>query len=93
MDKSTHKNKMKMKLMTQIQQIKNNLRERRYTLVKVEETSKNPFRKKRIKKLMKKVKEAREESTKERILLSFELGKKMEEDRINRGNKYDKSLT
>ena len=65
MDKSTHKNKMKMKLMTQIQQIKNNLRERRYTLVKVEKISRNPSRKKRIKKLMKKVKEARGESTKE----------------------------
>ena len=42
---------------------------------------------------MKKVKEAREESTKERMLLSFELGKEIGEDRVNRENKYDKTLT
>ena len=35
---------------------------------------------------MKKVKEAREESTKERMLLSFELGKEIGEDRVNREN-------
>ncbi len=54
-----------MKSTTQIQQIKNDLRERQYTLVKVEETSRNPSQKKRIKKLTKKVKKARGESTKE----------------------------
>jgi len=82
-----------MKLTTQIQQIKNDLRERRYILVKVEETSKNPSRKKRIKKLLKKVKKAREKSTKERMLLSFELEKEIGEDRVNRRKKYDKTLT
>ena len=81
-----------MKPITQIQQIKSDLRERRYTLVKVEEINKNPSQKKRIKRLIKKVKKAREESTKERMLLSFELGKEMGEDRAKGGNKHDKTL-
>ena len=41
---------------------------------------------------MKKVREAREKSTKERMLLLFELEKEMREDRMNGGNKYDKTL-
>ncbi len=56
------------------------------------ETSRNPFWKKRIKKLLKKVKEAREKSTKKRMLLSFELEKEIGEDRVNGGKKYDKTL-
>ena len=42
--------------------------------------------------MIKKVKEAREESTKERMLLFFELGKEMGKDRVNGGNKFDKTL-
>ena len=42
---------------------------------------------------MKKVKEVKEESTKEQMLLLFELGKEMGEDRVNGGNKNDKTLT
>ena len=42
---------------------------------------------------MKKVKEAREESSKERMLLLFELRKEMGDNRTNGGNKYDKTLT
>ncbi len=41
---------------------------------------------------MKKVKKAREESLRERMLLLFELGKEMGEDRTKGGNKYDKTL-
>ncbi len=41
---------------------------------------------------MKKVKEAREELLKERILLLFELGKEIEEDRTKGGSKYNKTL-
>ncbi len=81
-----------MKPTTQIQQIKNDLRERWYTLVKVKDTSRNSFQKKRIKKLLKKVKEARKELTKERMSLLFKLRKEMSEDRVNRRNKYDKTL-
>src|SRR6266498_994011 len=81
-----------MKPITQIQQIKSDLRERRYTLIKVKETSRNPSQKKRITKLMKKVKKAKEESSKKRMLLFFELGKEMGEDKAKGGNKYDKTL-
>jgi len=42
--------------------------------------------------LLKKVKEAREKSTKKRMLLSFELEKEIGEDRVNGGKKYDKTL-
>ena len=59
---------------------------------KIEARRRNPFHKKKIKKLIKKVKEAREESSKERMLLLFELGKEMEEDRMKGGNKYNKTL-
>ncbi len=41
---------------------------------------------------MKKIKEARSESTKEQMLLLFELEKEIGEDRVNRGNKNDKTF-
>jgi len=41
---------------------------------------------------MKKVKEAKGESSKERMLLFFELRKEIGEDRIKGGSKYDKTL-
>ena len=41
---------------------------------------------------MKKVKEAREESSKEKMLLLFELGKEMGEDRMKGKSKYNKTL-
>ena len=41
---------------------------------------------------MKNLKEAREESSKERMLLLFELGKEMGEDRVNGRNKFNKVL-
>ena len=60
--------------------------------MKVEETSSKPSRKKKIKKLLKKVKEAREKLTKDKMLLLFELGKEMGEDYTKRRNKFDKTL-
>ncbi len=81
-----------MKPIIQIQQIKKDLSKRQYILIKVEERSKILSWKKKIKKLMKKVKEAREESLKERMLLFFELGKEIGEDKTKRGSKYDKTL-
>ncbi len=51
---------------------------------------KNLSRKKKIKRLLRKVKKAREESTKERMLLLLELGKEMDEDNVKKGNRYDK---
>ena len=59
---------------------------------KINESERNLFRKKKIKKLLKKIREEKGESTKDRILIFFELGKELGEDRINGGNKYDKNL-
>ncbi len=59
---------------------------------KVKEWSRNPSQKKKIKKLIKKVKEAKEESSKERMLLLFELGKEIGEDKTKGESKYDKTL-
>ncbi len=42
---------------------------------------------------MKKVKEAREELSKERILLLFKLEKKIGKDKMKGRNKYNKTLT
>ena len=69
----------------QLQRIRNDLKERWYILIKVEEQSRNPSRAKKIKKLLKKIKEVRGESIQERVLLLFELEKEMGEDRVNRG--------
>ena len=82
-----------MKPVTQIQRIKKDLSERRYILKKIEARRRNPFHKKKIKKLIKKVKEVKEESSKERMLFLFELGKEIEEDKTKGGSKYDKTLT
>ncbi len=41
---------------------------------------------------MKKVREAKDELTKKRIMLLFELGKEMGDNRTNKRNKYDKTL-
>ena len=78
-----------MRLTSQIQQIKNDIKEERYSLKKVEERGKNLFKKKKIKRLLRKVKKVREEFTKERMLLLLEFGKEIGEDNIKKGNKYD----
>src|SRR6266498_1952861 len=48
-----------------------------YSLKKVPEGERNPSRGKRIKKLRKKIKAVKEESTEEKMLLFFELGKEL----------------
>jgi len=42
---------------------------------------------------LRKIKEARGESMKERILLLLELGKAMDENNVKKGNKYDIATT
>ncbi len=44
-----------------IQQVKDNIRRKDYSLKRVNESEKDPFRKKRIKKLLKKIKEEKGE--------------------------------
>src|SRR6266540_1852700 len=78
-----------MRSTPQIQQIKNDIKEERYSLKKVEERGKNLFKKKKIKRLLRKVKEVREKSMKERMLLLLEFGKEIGEDNIKNENRYD----
>src|SRR6266540_1855960 len=70
-----------------IQKIKADLQEGRYSLKRVPAGERNPFKAKRIKKLWKKIKMAKEESTEEKMLLFFELGKELEDERTQGGNK------
>ncbi len=74
------------------QQIIKNIKEGQYSWEKVMKGEKNLSWAKKIKKLEKKIQKARKEFTKIRMLLLFELGKKLEEDYKNGGNKYDKHL-
>src|SRR6266542_1747090 len=66
------------------------LSEGRYSLKKVPEGERNPSRLCRIKKLFKKLRKAKGELMSERILLFFELGKELGEERINVGKKNDR---
>ena len=75
-----------------MQQIKNNIKRRCYSLKKVTEEERNLSKQKRVKKLLKKIKGVRGESTKKRILLLFKLEKELSEYYIKEGNKYDKLL-
>ena len=59
---------------------------------KVVEGERIPFKTKRIKRLLRKVKRAEREFTKVRMLLLFELGKEMDKDSIREGTKYEKTL-
>ena len=66
------------------------LSEGRYSLKKVPEGERNPSRLCRIKKLFKKLRKAKGELIGERILLFFELGKELEEEKVNIGEKNDR---
>src|SRR6266540_505199 len=70
-----------------IQKIKADLQEGRYSLKRVPAGERNPFKAKRIKKLWKKIKMAKEESIEDKMLLFFELGKELEDERTQGGNK------
>jgi len=77
----------KQKLEQSIQKIKTDLQEGHYSLKRVPAGERNPFRAKRIKKLWKKIKKAKEESTEDKILLFFELGKELGDEHTQGGNK------
>ena len=49
-------------------------------------------KKKRVKKLLKRISKEKEESTKDRMLIFFKLGKELGDDRIDEESKYDKNL-
>src|SRR6266536_2365349 len=66
------------------------LSEGRYSLKRVSEGERDPSRLCRIKKLFKKLKKAKGELTADRIILFFELGKKLGDDKIYVGEKNDR---
>src|SRR6266542_4335958 len=66
------------------------LSERRYSLKRVPEGERDPSRLRRIKKLVKKLKKAKGELMEDRIILFFELGKELGEEKINVGEKNDR---
>ncbi len=51
-----------------------------YSLKRIPEGERDPSRAKRIKKLWKKIKKTKEESTEEKMLLFFELGKELSDE-------------
>src|SRR6266540_2158173 len=66
------------------------LSEGRYSLKKVPEGERNPSRLCKIKKLFKKLKKAKGELLEDRIILFFELGKELGDDKIYVGEKNDR---
>ncbi len=74
-----------------IQKIKNDVKERHYSLQKVEEGERNLSKTKRIKRLWKKIDKEKGELIKEKMLIFFELEKELGKDHSS-GNKYNKQL-
>ena len=66
------------------------LSEGRYSLKKVPDGERDPSRLCRIKKLIKKLRKAKGELLEDRIILFFELGKELGEDKIYVGEKNDR---
>ena len=67
--------------------IKQDIKNGDYKIEKVIERDKDPLRRKRIKSLEKQIKKKKQESTRDRMLLHFELGKELGEEYIKGGNK------
>src|SRR6266540_514863 len=66
------------------------LSEGRYSLKRVPEGERGPSRLDRIKKLLKKLKRSKGELIGDRLLLFFELGKELGEEKVNLGEKNDR---
>src|SRR6266498_2916066 len=80
------------KLYQNIQLVKNDVKRKNYNLERVNESERDPFRKKRVKKLLKRISKEKKESTKDRMLTFFELDKELGDNRMGEGSKYDKIL-
>ena len=63
------------KVRQNIQWIKDNIQRKDYNLERVNENEKDPSRKKKVKRLLKKIREEKGELIKDRMLIFFELGK------------------
>ena len=66
---------IKQKSTQTVQKIKADVQGGHYSLKRISEGERDPSRAKRIRKLWKKIKKAKEESTEEKMTLFFELGK------------------
>ena len=75
-----------------IQKIKVDVKEGYYSLRRISEEERDPSRAKRIKKLWRKIKKEREETTEERMLLFFELGKELGDEYTQGGIKNYKTI-
>src|SRR6266540_2260540 len=80
----------KRKANQHIPKIIEDLSEGRYSLKKVSEGERGPSRLGRIKKLLKKLKRSKGELIGDRLLLFFELGKELGEEKVNLGEKNDR---
>ncbi len=83
---------IKQKSQPSVKKIKADLQEGRYSLKQVPAGDRNLSRGKRIKKLQKKIKVAKEEFTEKKMLLFFELGKELRDDQTQGGNKNYKVI-
>ncbi len=83
---------MKQKSSQTIKKIKADLQGGHYSLKKIPTENRDPSRGKRMKKLWKKIKKTKEESTEEKMLLFFELGKELEGEYTQGGNKNYKTI-
>ena len=81
------------KVRQNIQWIKDNIQRKDYNLERVNENEKDPSRKKKVKRLLKKIREEKGELIKDRILTFFELGKELGDNWMNGWNKYNKNFT
>ncbi len=75
-----------------IQKIKADLKEGWYSLKRVPEGERDPSRVKRLKKLWKKIKKAKGESTEDKMLLLYELGKELGDEYMQGGDKNYKVM-
>src|SRR6266540_3875479 len=80
----------KRKANQKVSKIIADLSEGRYSLKKVSEGDRDPSRLCRIKKLFKKLKKAKGELLEDRMILFFELGKELGDDKIHVGEKNDR---
>ncbi len=82
----------KQKSKQTVQKIKADVQGGHYSLKRIPDEDRDPSRAKRMKKLWKKIKKAKEESTEEKMLLFFELGKELGDEYTLSGIKNYKTI-
>src|SRR6266498_1952447 len=75
-----------------VQKIKADVQGGHYSLKRISGEDRDPSRTKRIKKLWRKIKKAKEKTTKEKMLLFFELGKELGDEYTQGGIKNYKTI-